>query len=291
MQSGLALLEAGEDVFTILGPGESIDFSHDLSAAYDFTVSGEGSYSVEAYDLFHYVDFSNNGLIPILAAGEAHLFMLSAQLSKARISSGLAAFHTFQDCDVPKRRILNRAVIDSRALVVASLAYLNNANGLGPLYRKWFGIRNNARYNTVNVIHENMRQMTHTFNCTPNVNGCANDNGNIRYGYVDPNQPAANQPVYICPQFWTLPATGVLSRASALVHETSHLHRIGNTNDRDYGAQYCDELARLQPNDAVLNADSYRLFSECVDARRDRVCDIRCSRAFCPSEVNSPSEN
>jgi hypothetical protein len=92
-----------------------------VSAAYDFTDSGDGSYSVEVYNLFHYVGFSNDGLIPILATGGSHLLVLTAQHSKARMPSGLAVAHTFVNCDEGQKRTLTAAAVASRALIEASL--------------------------------------------------------------------------------------------------------------------------------------------------------------------------
>ena len=91
-----------------------------MLAAYDFTDSGEGSYSVEAYNRFHYIDFSSGALIPILAASEAHLLILSAQLSDARISPSLV-MHTFPECTRGQKETLIAAANNARIMAEGSL--------------------------------------------------------------------------------------------------------------------------------------------------------------------------
>lgn len=46
----------GDEDFTTLAPGQSIDVTHDLSKAYNFTQTGEGNYKFEVNNVFHYVD-------------------------------------------------------------------------------------------------------------------------------------------------------------------------------------------------------------------------------------------
>lgn len=71
------------------------------------------------------------------------------------------------------------------------------------------------------------------------------------------------------PRSWhdTASAHTEVSRGGALMHEISHRHAA--TDDRTmpdgnaaYGPRRCHALARAAPQDAVLNADNYRLFCE-----------------------------
>lgn len=94
-----ALLE-GEDYFTVLSPGESLDVEHDcmslwkfetyplslklsiVSGAYNFT--SPGSYRFEAHNRFFYVDPITSAAIPIHAQVVAHEASIAGRLAIER---------------------------------------------------------------------------------------------------------------------------------------------------------------------------------------------------------------
>ncbi|OQP53564.1 hypothetical protein A4R26_06190 [Niastella populi] len=53
---------------------------------------------------------------------------------------------------------------------------------------------------------------------------------------------------------------GQPSKASVIIHELSHFHDIGKTEDIIYGYDRCKELAKGHPNLALKNADSFECF-------------------------------
>jgi len=51
-------------------------------------------------------------------------------------------------------------------------------------------------------------------------------------------------------------------QAGTLVHEASHFIQNGGTLDFVYGQENAMQLARYQPDQAVMNADSHEYFAE-----------------------------
>jgi RHS repeat-associated protein len=77
---------------------------------------------------------------------------------------------------------------------------------------------------------------------------------------TNPRMYAYNEPplrIYLCPLFWTYPRVGNgrrLSMAGGIIHELAHL--AGAHGSEAYGEE---DAKKLKPEDAVQNADSYRL--------------------------------
>lgn len=68
--------------------------------------------------------------------------------------------------------------------------------------------------------------------------------------------------VYLGPRFWQAPVTGTDSQAGFLVGAASQFLANGGTKNHEYGQDDCRELARVNPADAITNADSYQYFAE-----------------------------
>ena len=55
-----------------------------MSAAYNFTAPGEAAYTVEASNLFHYVDSATGEAVAIRADAENHVASLAGKLAAVR---------------------------------------------------------------------------------------------------------------------------------------------------------------------------------------------------------------
>jgi uncharacterized Zn-binding protein involved in type VI secretion len=60
--------------------------------------------------------------------------------------------------------------------------------------------------------------------------------------------------------FWKSEKEGEMIRSGTIIHELSHFENVGGTEDVLYGEKDCLELARIDPNGALNNADSFQLF-------------------------------
>jgi hypothetical protein len=66
----------------------------------------------------------------------------------------------------------------------------------------------------------------------------------------------------LCSSFWYYPVTGDFSQAGVVIHEMSHFYNVANTDDYRYGKIPSQNLAISDPDLAIENADSYRIFAE-----------------------------
>ncbi|KAK7688332.1 hypothetical protein QCA50_008704 [Cerrena zonata] len=244
-----------ETSFTVLAPGQSVTVEHDLSAAYNFTSSGEGKYSVEANNLFHIVDSSNN-LQDIYADAEAYTADVAGQLAVARRSnnSQFGKRATFTGCSSSRQTSLNAAATAAHTYAANALSYLQAHTSASTRYTTWFGAYTSARHTTVQSHFSNIAGNDFTsfhFDCT-----CTEAD---TYAFVDPSDFGT---INLCGAFWDAPATGTDSKAGTLIHESSHFDANGGTDDVVYGQTAAKSLATSNPANAIRNADSHEYFAE-----------------------------
>lgn len=80
-----------------------------VSAAYNFTLPGEGNYTVEASNLFHYVDPETNEPVEIRANSDTHVAAVSGRLAVARHTPALGKRATFNGCSSSQQSAINAA--------------------------------------------------------------------------------------------------------------------------------------------------------------------------------------
>jgi peptidyl-Lys metalloendopeptidase len=68
--------------------------------------------------------------------------------------------------------------------------------------------------------------------------------------------------INICPGFFKAKLTGTDSQGGTLVHESSHFTAHGGSTDIVYGQSGAKSLAKSNPAQAVMNADSHEYFAE-----------------------------
>ncbi|KAF8167476.1 deuterolysin M35 metalloprotease [Crassisporium funariophilum] len=240
--------------FTVLAPGASIDVTHDLSAAYNFTAPGAGSYDFEADTTFYIVKENNE--IGVLHANEATAFTakLSGNMAVARRDeSSLSKRATFVSCSAARQTLINTAAASAETYASNALAYITSHTSTSTRYSTWFGTFTSARRSTVlshfNLISGNTFS-SYTYDCS-----CTDSS----YAYVYPSNFGR---VYFCGAFWNAPNTGTDSKAGTIIHESSHFTANGGTNDYAYGQSAAKSLAISNPANAVFNADSHEYFAE-----------------------------
>ena len=145
-----------------------------------------------------------------------------------------------------------QAHFDGYDLCVRAMAVLANNDR----YREWFGVHNDQRWervrnNFARIISE-MRSRTFTYA----VNG-----PDCRINMHAYTHKGITQ-IWLCDPFWTSPAVGRDSKASTLLHE--HSHASARTDDLIYTRDDCRALAKVDPDQAVMNASNYEYFADAV---------------------------
>ncbi|TFK72462.1 deuterolysin M35 metalloprotease [Pluteus cervinus] len=240
--------------YVTLAPGESKTVEHDLSEAYDFSASGEGSYDVEARNVFQIVQ-DDNKLDTIYASAEAHTAEVVGSLTPRAAPTGhMGKRATFRSCSSTQQSQLNAAATSAQTYAANALSYANSHTSATTRYTTWFGAYTAARHTTITSHYSNISGYSfssYTFDCT------CTDAGTYAYVYPD-TFPV----VYLCGAFWQAPVTGTDSRAGTLIHESSHFTRNGGTEDYVYGQSGARSLASSNPANAVFNADNHEYFAE-----------------------------
>ena len=108
--------------FTVLAPGQSVDVTHDLAAAYNFNTTGAGAYSIEPSKLFHYIDASGKVNQIYAHVTDAHTTSLTGNLvsSKVQSKSALQKRASFVGCSSSQQSSINTALS-------TTTTYVNNA--------------------------------------------------------------------------------------------------------------------------------------------------------------------
>lgn len=240
--------------FVDLAPGASVDVTHDLSAAYNFTKVGD--YDVEASTTFYYKDAAGSP-VPIQASlASVHSAKLSGSLVSSTIakrSSNLVKRASFASCSSSQQSSINTALTTTTTYVNNAVTYLNGISSGTTRYTTWFGTYSSSRKSTVLGHYQKIQSSnpkTYTYDCS-----CTDD----VYAYVYPSNFGY---IYLCDVFWSAPTTGTDSKAGTIVHESSHFTANGGTQDYAYGQSAAKSLATSNPARAIMNADSHEYFAE-----------------------------
>ena len=293
-------------IFTVLRPGESVLLIHDrtyicsrfiycsrrrcspytVSSAYNFTSTGHSNYTIEASNLFHFVN-TNNDVSTLRADAQPHVVTLTGgKLAVAR-PAALTERARFTGCSPSQQSALKTAATYANKYAASALAYLQQhaSSPATPRYEAWFGAYTPAHHALVQTHFARIGSHNYTgfaYDCRT----CA-DSGT--FAMVDPGESGT---VYPCGAFWDAPTTGTDSQAGTLIHEVrlslssrflllwffatlrsgadrqvasiqaSHFTANGGTDDYVYGQDGAESLARSDPGEAVMNADSHEYFAE-----------------------------
>ena len=117
-----------------------------VSAAYNFTKSGSGDYSIEPSSQFTYADA--DGTIKDLYAivGDVAKVKLSGNLAVSRVHDKRA---TFVSCSAPRQTQLNTAAASAQTYANAAYTYIRGISSGTNRYKTWFGTYTASRKNTV----------------------------------------------------------------------------------------------------------------------------------------------
>ncbi|KAG8765735.1 hypothetical protein FRC12_007345 [Ceratobasidium sp. 428] len=263
-----------EKAFTVLAPGQSVEITHNLAGVYNFTRTGEGSYSFGAANVFNYVDASGT-LKTIEANTNTHQFKIAGKLAAGSTYTPTLSRRavTYTGCTSSQQPLVSAAATASNTYVANANSYLaSHASGTAR-YTTWFGAFTTSRYNTVVAHYTNIgTDATSTnYDCT----ACKSEPGidyDSTYAYVNPGSPGKvceeltihvqmvlkRSPTrFTSAVFSGVLLTGTDSRAGTIVHENSHFTVNGGTDDHVYGQSGAKSLAKSNPDQAIDNADSH----------------------------------
>lgn len=241
-----------EESFIVLSPGEAVTVDHALANAYNFTRSGETSYTIAPSTLFYYIDTDTNELMTLNAeTTQKHTVELSGTLAIARRE--LKKRITYDNCSTSEQSTLVSAAAAAQVYAEEAQAYLDKNTSSTTRYTTWFGTYNSSRHAEVLSHFSNMLDhpyANYTYDC-----GCTEE----AYAYVYADDFGI---IHLCVDFWDAPLTGTDSMGGTLIHESSHFTIIAGTEDYVYGQTGAESLAESNPDEAIFNADSHEYFAE-----------------------------
>ncbi|TRM66112.1 hypothetical protein BD626DRAFT_398166 [Schizophyllum amplum] len=245
------VVEKNLNSFTVLAPGESIDTTHDLSAAYNFTESGADAYTFDAAKtLYHFTD--DGSIVPIEATTEAHSAKLEGKLVVPRPAVSKRA--SYNGCSSSQQSQLVSAASAAQSYAQSAYSYLSSHTSSTTRYTTWFGTYSSSRHSTVLSHYQKISSgdySSFTYDCT------CTESGVYAYVYADDYGT-----IYLCPVFWQVSTTGTDSKGGTLIHEASHFTANGGTDDIVYGQSSAKSLASSSPAQAIQNADNHEYFAE-----------------------------
>ncbi|KAJ7082332.1 hypothetical protein C8R44DRAFT_722421 [Mycena epipterygia] len=244
--------------FTVLAPGASIEITHDLSKAYNFTASGASTYDIAAANKLQYIDAASNALVTIYAdaADAAHTAALSGTLAVTRRSASpsLGKRIAYQSCSTSEKSTLVSAAAAAQSYANAAVTYLTANTASTTRWVTWFGTFTTAHHTSVLSHYTKMKAdayADYTYDCS------CTDSDTYAYVYADEFGT-----IYLCGVFWDAPLTGTDSQGGTLIHESSHFDVTAETQDYVYGQTAAKALAKSNTAEAIENADSHEYFAE-----------------------------
>jgi peptidyl-Lys metalloendopeptidase len=245
--------------------GESVTRSVDITALYDFSISGNYSiqYKVGFVNLFH-KDQAEKGKFERVSADQVNVWVDGRKVKVTEeaveeVVQGTAGA-TFLPplytgkCTTDQISIIEGALAAAENLSDAAHSYLQTGSSNSVRYNTWFGAYDASRWNAVEynfyMIHDALANKQINFDCK-----CKQP----YFAYVYPNDPYK---IYLCKVFWQVNQTGTDSQAGTIIHETSHFDVVAQTDDHVYGQSGAMALADSDPNLAIENADSHEYFAE-----------------------------
>ncbi|KAG9104227.1 hypothetical protein FRC06_004444, partial [Ceratobasidium sp. 370] len=270
------------NAYTVLQPGENKTVLHDLSGMYSFHTAG--AYAVRltsTAEYFHIIKDDNSigyiqakmydgaeaGNWTAVNVAESGTYASLKGLVSAGIPShslarrweddeghALSKRMMFRNCSASMQTSIPPGVKGADAYIAEVNKYLSTSYYLGnKRYRTWFGPYEKKRWNKVKAHFLALRNQPtrFRFDCS-----CTETD---TFAYVYPDQFGT---VYLCGAFWKAPTVGTDSKAGTIIHEATHFTKIAGTDDYAYGHKGAKALAKSNPAQAVMNADSHEYFAE-----------------------------
>ncbi|KAG8697354.1 hypothetical protein FRC09_007914, partial [Ceratobasidium sp. 395] len=166
----------------------------------------------------------------------------------------LSKRQTFRNCSASQQKDIVAGIAGANKYIIEVNKYLATSYYLAnKRYRTWFGPYEKNRWNKVKAHYKALKNQPARFryDCS-----CQKPD---TFAYVYPDQFGT---VYLCGAFWKAPTLGTDSKAGTIIHESTHFTKIAGTDDYGYGHAEAMALAKSNPAQAIMNADSHEYFAE-----------------------------
>ncbi|KAG8803297.1 hypothetical protein FRC17_006209 [Serendipita sp. 399] len=252
---------------TTLNPGESVDVTHNLAKAYEF--SSTGVYNIVPNTQFFYKG-EDGSPVPITAnlvrggltaklTGELKSRHIAKREARSADLRRRAA--SFSGCTPAQESTITLSTYVASLYVADAEKYLTLHTTGTDRYTTWFGEYDSDNHDRVLKHYENIRSTdvkTYTYDCD-----CTEGTSDT-FAYVFPNSFGH---IYLCNQYMQAEISGTDSKAGTIVHESSHFTRNAGTLDIAYGQTRAQALAQTNSTAATMNADSHEYFAENTPAQ------------------------
>jgi len=142
-----------------------------VSTVYDFTKSGSGDYTVEASNLFTYVDADGT---------PKDLYANVQDVAEVKLSGNLAVSNlhvkraSFVGCSALRQSQLNTAAVSAQYYAIYAYNYISSLSSVTARYKTWFGTYTPARKNAVQSHYQLIKNhafSSYKYDCTCNDPG------------------------------------------------------------------------------------------------------------------------
>lgn len=179
--------------------------------------------------------------------GQPGLDLSVAPLAAAHLGNRMvrrASDPRFTNCSMDQQTGIKAAIPVADEYIAKANQYLNGT--LSERFTTWFGALADNRTEIVKGHYANLTGKPDQFQFD-----CSCDQKDT-YAYVYPTRFPM---IYLCGAFWNAPTNGTDSKAGTIIHEGTHFTNIGSTKDYAYGQSGAQNLAKSDPDRAVMNAE------------------------------------
>ncbi|KAI1342867.1 Metalloprotease [Xylariaceae sp. FL0016] len=181
--------------------------------------------------------------------------MRASGLLSTALQLGISWAVTFTSCSNSEIATLQTAMGRATDKAYAVIDYLEaNPNG-SDLWTTYYGAFTTERYNRVLTAFQKIAPdiaTTYSYDCS-----CDSD-------VVIASIGGSYGEVQICNVYFNtgvVPATGMRSQWTTIIHESTHFPAVLRTYDNGYGADYCKQIALEDPEKALSTADCHTVFA------------------------------
>jgi len=161
--------------------------------------------------------------------------------------------------DEDANKILDQALKEQQVMLEAKKQELDEWDlNAQTNFKTWFGSTNESDKEIIKQRIDKILEMNKTYKI--DKFRPASPKYQDAYAYVNPSDKEYY--INLGNPFWSASMKGVDSQAGILSHEMSHFTDIGGTDDHAYGTEDSKELAKINPDKAIDNADNFEFYLE-----------------------------
>ncbi|KAJ6787745.1 hypothetical protein PWT90_04004 [Aphanocladium album] len=249
-----------ENAFQHIEAGKSIEVTFDIAETHDLSASGK--YKVSSTGAFRYAKEGNTELAGSIKFQSNQIDAevngaVAEALRSSLLRERMARRSIIEDdCTGAKLQSIKSGLANCKSLAKAGKKATSNSKKM----KEFFMSSTQATIDKVNAVFD-----AASTECGGTTSGaklyCTDVYGECG-DYLALTYPSKSEMVY-CPAHFKLPATTTgcydQSQDNTILHESTHLSYVGNTDDHAYGY---DDITKLTTAKALDNADTYAIFAQ-----------------------------